>query len=124
MKTAAILLSGLALAFGDVTPRSSSFNPKRLGEERSFSAPGLWLVSPGGRFIATSLDETTFGLIDAATGRDLGTVGKHESGGRHDGNWGQSDRILATTSGDGEVKVWDAVARKEIASFKPHAGYT
>src|SRR5262245_49071419 len=123
MKTAAILLSGLALAFGDVTPRSSSFNPKRLGEERSFSAPGLWLVSPGGRFIATATDDTGFGLIEAATGRDFGTVGSHE-GGRHDGNWGQSDRILATTGEDGIVKAWDAGSRKEIASFKPHAGYT
>lgn len=124
MKTAAILLSGLALAFGDVTPRSSAFNPKRLGEERSFSAPLLWLLSPGGKYVATAIDDTGFGLMETATGRDLGSVGSHDKGGRHDGNWGQSDRIFATTSGDGEVKVWDAATRKEIAAFKPHAGYT
>ena len=124
MKTAAILLSSLTLAFGDVTPRSSSLNPKSLGVERSFSAPLLGNISPGGKYVATAIDETGFGLIDSATGRDLGILGSHDTGGRHDGNWGQSDRILATTSGDGIVKVWDAVARKEIGSFKPHEGYT
>ncbi len=125
MKAAAILLSALAVTLGDVTPRSSSFNPRRLGEERSFAAGGLWLVGPGGRYIATATGTDSFGLIDVATGRDLGAVGEHTGTVRHDGNWGQSERILATCAMDGSVKVWDATTRKEIAEFKsPHPGYT
>jgi WD40 repeat protein len=127
MKAAAILLPVLAALVADVTPRSSNFHPKRLVEERSFAAPGLWLVAPGGKFIATATGGDSVGLIDVATGRDLGVLGDHDNGGRHDGNFGQSDHILATTANDGTVKVWDAATRKEIATFKdpfPHAGYT
>ena len=126
MKLAAILLSTLAFIVGDVTPRSGSFNPKRLAQVRSFPAPGLWLLAPGGKFIATMTGGDGVGLIDATTGRDLGVLGDHGGSVRHDGNWGQSDRILATTASNGSVKVWDAVTRKEIGSIKtpPHDGFT
>ena len=124
MKSAAILLSALASVLGDVTPRSSAFDPRRLVEERSISAGSLWLVSPGGRYIATATGADSFGLIDTATGRDVGQVGEHAGTVRHDGNWGQSDRFLATAGNDGTVKVWDAQARKEIASLTPHEGFT
>lgn len=124
MKPAAILLSALAFLAADVTPRSSSFDPRRLREERSFAAPGLWLLGAGGKFIATGSGRDAFGLIDATTGRDFGIVGDHGGQGRHDGNWGQSDRILATTSDAGLVKVWDATTRKELLSIEPHAVYT
>lgn len=123
MKAAAILLAASTVLVADITPKAGTFNPKRLSLERSFSAPGLWLFAPGGKYIATATGINSFGLIDVATGKDLGVLGDHPLG-RHDGNFGQSDRILATTSNDGEVKVWDATTRKEIGSFKPHAGYT
>ena len=124
MKSAAILLSALVAVFGDVTPRSNTFDPKRLVEERSFSAASLWLVSPGGKYIATATGADSFGLIDATTGRDLGEVGEHAGTVRHDGNFGQSDRFLAIAGNDGTVKVWDATTRKEIASLQPHEGFT
>jgi WD40 repeat protein len=123
MKSGAMVLAVLAVLLGDVSPKSGTFNPKRLAKERDFAAPGLWLMSPGGRFITTATGIDSFGLIDATTGRELGRLGDH-TGGRHDGNWGRSDRILATTSNDGAVKVWDAITRKEVASLRPHAGYT
>jgi WD40 repeat protein len=117
-------LAVLLAAFGpDVTPRLSPFYPRRLVEERTFDAPGLWLMAPGGKVIATAMGGDSFGLIDVATGRNF-ELGDHKPGGRHDGNFGQSERYLATTANDGPVKVWDAVTRKEIASFKPHGGYT
>lgn len=125
MKSAAILLAVLAAAAADVSPRASSFNPKRLVEERSFAAPNLWLVAPGGKYVATAIGGDSFGVIDVATGRDAGQIGDSGGGGRHDGNFGQSDRYLATTANDGPVRVWDAASRKEVASFKlPHPGYT
>ena len=124
MKTAALLFSALAALAGDVTPHSSSVHPKRLAEERSFPAPGLWLISPGGKFIATEGPGDSFGLIDGATGRDLGRMGDAMAGGRHDGNWGQSGRFIAITSNDGSVRVWDATTRKETASMRPHEGVT
>ena len=124
MKFVALVFAALVSLAPDVSPRSSSFHPKRLSEERSISAAGLWLIAPGGKFIATAAGGDSVGLIEVATGNDLGVLGEH-SGGRHDGNFGQSDRILATTANDGPVKVWDATTRKEIASFKsPHPGYT
>lgn len=123
MKLGATVLAVLAVLLADVSPKSGTFNPKRLAKERDFAAPGFWLVSPGGRFITTATGDS-FGLIDATNGRDFGKLGDHV-GGRHDGNWGRSDRILATTSNDGAVKVWDATTQKEIASLRPHApGYT
>ena len=127
MKTAALLLAAAALAATDISPKSGTFNPKRLQQERSFAAPGLWLFAPGGKYVATATGIDGFGLIDVVTGKDLGSIGNHP-GGRHDGNFGQNDHILATTSNDGEVRVWDATTRKEIASFvgdkQPHPGYT
>lgn len=123
-----MILAAIAVAIGDVTPRFGNFNPKRLVEERSFAAPGLWLLSAGGKYIASNKDGDSFNLIETSTGKDLGSFGGHGGAGRHDWNWGQSDRILATTAGDGAVKVWDATTRKEIASFtgdqQPHSGYT
>jgi WD40 repeat protein len=126
MKAAAILLPVLAALAADVTPKSSAFNPRRLGEERSFAVTGLWLIAPGGKFIATEAGADGVGIVDVKTGLDMGVIGDHDGGGRHDGNFGQSDRILATTSNGGLVKVWDAATRKEIATFKepPHPGYT
>jgi WD40 repeat protein len=123
MKFAAILLSGLAIAALDATPRGGTFNPKGLAEERTFPAPNAWLFSAGGRFIATEIDESAFGLIDTATGRDFGQLGKHPRA-RHDGNFGQSDRVLATTGNNGDVKVFDALSRKELLSLaQPHPSY-
>ena len=123
MKIAAILLSGLALASADATPRGGTFNPRILAEERSFPAPDAWLFSAGGRFIATEIGDTDFGLIDTATGKkDAEPLGKHRRA-RHDGNFGQSDHILATTGNDGDVKVFNAISRKELFTIRPHPGY-
>ncbi|HZL71705.1 MAG TPA: hypothetical protein VFC86_04545 [Planctomycetota bacterium] len=124
MKTGAMVLAVVAFALGDVTPKSNAFNPRGLREERTFAAPGLWLLSPGGKYVATSTGGDSFGLIESATGRDLGAFGDHGGAGRHDGNWGASDRFLATTGSDGTVKVWDATTRKEVGSMKPHSGFT
>jgi WD40 repeat protein len=127
MKVGAMILAAAAVAFGDVTPRASTFNPRRIAEERSFDAPNLWLVSAGGRYIATQTGADAFGLIDTSTGKDVGAFGDHGGMGRHDGNWGQSDRLLATAGSDGTVKVWDATTRKEVVSIAgrdAHAGYT
>ena len=123
MKAPAILLSAFLVA-ADATPRSVTFAPNRLALERSFPAPGLWLMAPGGRYIATETGGDSFGLLDAAAGRDLGVWGGHEGAARHDGNWGLSGRFLATCGMDGSVRVWDAATKKQVAIFSPHAGYT
>jgi WD40 repeat protein len=124
MKAGAIVLAAIAVALGDVTPRASWFNPKRLREERSFAAPRAWLMSAGGRFIATTTGDDSFGIIDVASGRDLGAFGAHKNAAMHDGNWGGSDRYLATCDeSDAAVKVWDATTRKEVLSISPHPGY-
>jgi len=118
----ALFLAALVLA--DVTPRTSTFDPRRLAEERSFAVPETWLVGAGGKYIATETGAGSIGLIDATTGRNLGVIDELGGPSRHDWNWGQSDRILAITAHDGNVKVWDATTRKEIASLKPHEGMT
>jgi hypothetical protein len=118
------LLILAALLLPDVTPRSSTFDPRRLVEERSFAVPESWLMGAGGRFIVTETEAGELGLIDAATGRNLGPIGDASAAGRHDWNWGQSDRVIATTSNDGTVRAFDATTRKEIASLRPHAGMT
>ncbi|HEY3226790.1 MAG TPA: hypothetical protein VGK61_07345 [Planctomycetota bacterium] len=124
MKFTAILFAAAGVLFGDVTPRSNSLDPRRLVELRSYPAPGVWLVGSGGRFIATDTGGEEIGLLDAATGRDAGPLAGHGGSGRHDGNWSADGRTFASASNDGSVKVWDAVTRKEIASFTPHTGYT
>ncbi|HTF56029.1 MAG TPA: hypothetical protein VK661_02070 [Planctomycetota bacterium] len=124
MKSAAILFAAGWFLFGDVTPRSNSLDPRHLVELRSYPAPGLWLVGSGGRFIATDTGGDDIGLLDAATGRDLGPLTGSGGSGRHDGNWGADGRTFASASNDGTVKVWDAATRKELASLTPHTGYT
>lgn len=118
------LLILAALLLPDVTPRSSNFDPRRLVEERSIVVPETWLMGAGGKFIVTETGAGAVGLIDAANGRDLGQIGDHGGAGRHDWNWGQSDRVIASTASDGTVRAWDATTRKEIASLRPHAGMT
>lgn len=124
MKTAAILFAAAGVLLGDVTPRSNALDPRHLVELRSYPTPGLWLVGSGGRFIATDSGAEEIGLLDAATGRDAGSLGGSGGSGRHDGNWGADGRTFASASNDGTVKVWDAATRKELASLTPHTGYT
>jgi WD40 repeat protein len=125
MRLIAILFAAAAsLSLPDATPKEGHFEPRGLAELRSFAAPGVWLVGPGGRFIATNAGNDEIGLIDVATGHELGLLGGHAPTGKHDGNWSANGRILASAGDDTSVKVWDAVTRREINSFTPHAGYT
>jgi len=124
MRPIAILFAAASLALADATPKSGQFEPKGLVELRSFVVSNVWLLGPGGRYIATSTGNDEIGLFDVATGRDLGLLGGHAPTGKHDGNWSLNGRILASAGDDTSVKVWDAVGRKEIASFTPHAVFT
>jgi len=123
MRTAAMVLAAAGLALADVAPKDDRTDCRRMGQISAVVADGLWLPSPGGRYVAY-YQENDIKILNAATGKEIGTLQGNGDGGIQDGGWCANGRLLATAGYDAVVKVWDVQTLKEVASISAHAGYT
>jgi WD40 repeat protein len=85
--------------------------------------------SPDGRHLVTGGANQTVQVWDAQTGREVGTLGRHDR--KIQGlAFSPDGRHLASASGDGMVKLWDAThlvekqdARRPIRARAPEMGF-
>jgi WD40 repeat protein len=75
--------------------------------------------SPNDRYIATASGDQTAQIIDACTQETVHVLAKHKSSVKQVRFQPRDDKIVATSSRDGAVQIWDLRCRGGIAVFNP-----
>jgi hypothetical protein len=75
--------------------------------------------SPDGARLATASWDGKAKVWDAASGRELLTVGEHDP--VHSVTWSPDGARLATASADGTAKVWDVAGGRQLLTLQGHA---
>jgi len=85
----------------------------------SGSQPWAVAFAPDGKTFATGDGSSRVKLWDAATGRELATLGGH-TGEVRSVAFSPDGQTLASASDDRTVKLWDIAVRREVAALKGH----
>jgi len=125
MRITPLLLFAVCLpAVADTSGRTITVDPRKFTELYTYRPPRVtWQITGGGKYLLSKGPGNSIGVVDVATGKDLGLLKGH-TGNLHDAGYSRDGRFLATAGYDGTSKVWDLQAMKEVASVNAHAGYS
>ena len=115
----------------EVAPSKPMFKARLLTEASTWDSASVLAFAPDGLALATGSWQGTVKLRDPATGKDLAPPAKHKDSvssiafsadGKFMASAGGSEFTPARNEGKttGQVKLWDAVARKELGVDRRH----
>jgi WD40 repeat protein len=112
----------LALLLGaDSSWRPDLFDPGRVEPLRAFGPWRASTVSPAGNAFVVYLGNL-ISVVDVARESELHSLAGHGAN-IHDTGWSRDGRLLASSSYDGTVRVWEVATGRPLASIAAHSGY-